>query len=136
MNYFVSPAAKSDLIIDPTQLATHLKSQWREVEICPIKNPQREYSLEWIIPMEGGNLEGSLEKTGQAVILDGDVSDCARFSLWLRSALRSSASLSLIDPKYPLFFYDEGYSADIELHQKTTQEQIVNLFVSQVGTSS
>jgi hypothetical protein len=35
---------------------------------------------------------------------------------------------SLIDPKYPLFFYDEGYSADIELQQKTTQEQIVNLF--------
>lgn len=124
MNYFVSPAAKTDLIIDPTQLATHLKSQWREVEIRPLKNPQREYSLEWLIPMEGGNLEGSLEKTGQAVILDGDVSDCARFSLWLRS---------LIDPKYPLFFYDEGYSADIELHQKTTQEQIVNLFVSQVG---
>ena len=126
MNYFVSPAAKTDLIIDPTQLATHLKSQWHEVEIRPIKNPQREYSLEWIIPMEGGNLEGSLEKTGQAVILDGDVSDCARFSLWLRS---------LIDPKYPLFFYDEGYSSDIELHQKTTEEQIVELFASQVGTT-
>jgi len=126
MNYFVSPATKIDLIIDPTQLTTNLKSQWREVEICKGENPQREYSLEWIIPMEGGNLEGALEKTGQAVILDGDVSDCARFSLWLRS---------LIDPKYPLFFYDEGYSSDIELHQKTTQEQIVNLFVSQVGTT-
>ena len=127
MNYFVSPAAKTDLIIDSTQLATHLKSQWREVEIRPMKNSQREYSLEWIIPMEGGDLEGALEKTGEAIILNGDVSDCAKFSLWLRS---------LIDPKYPLFFYDEGYSADIELHQKTTQEQIVNLFVSQVGTSS
>jgi len=126
MNYFVSPAAKSDLIIDPMQLATHLKSQWGEVEIRPIKNHQREYSLEWIIPMESRNLEGALEKTGQAVILDGDVSDCAKFSLWLRS---------LIDPKYPLFFYDESYSADIELHQKTTEEQIVNLFASQVGTT-
>jgi hypothetical protein len=53
------------------------------------------------------------------------------------TAMNSSLQLrSLIDPKYPLFFYDEGYSADIELHQKTTQEQIVNLFVSQVGTSS
>ncbi len=124
MNYFVSPAAKTDLIIDPTQLATHLKSQWRKVEIRPIKNPQREYSLEWIISMEGRDLEGALEKTGQAVILDGDVADCAKFSLWLRS---------LIDPKYPLFFYDEGYSADIELQQKTTEEQIVNLFASQVG---
>lgn len=126
MNYFVSPPTTTDLRIDPTQLATHLKSQWREVEIHPIKNPQRKYSLEWSIPMESRNLEGALEKTGQAVILDGDVSDCAKFSLWLRS---------LIDPKYPLFFYDEGYSADIELHQKTTQEQIVNLFVSQVGTT-
>jgi hypothetical protein len=32
-----------------------------------------------------------------------------------------------LDPKYLLFFYDERYSADIELQQKTTQEQIVNL---------
>jgi hypothetical protein len=24
-----------------------------------------------------------------------------------------------LDPKYRLFFYDEGYSADIELEQKT-----------------
>jgi hypothetical protein len=126
MNYFVSPAAKTDLRIDPNQLATALKSQSHKVEIHPIKNPQRQYSLEWIIPMESRNLEGALEKTGQAVILDGDVSDCAKFSLWLRS---------LIDPKYPLFFYDESYSADIELHQKTTEEQIVNLFASQVGTT-
>jgi hypothetical protein len=42
---------------------------------------------------------------------------------------------SLIDPKYPLFFYNEGYSANIELQQKTTEEQIVNLFASQVGTT-
>jgi hypothetical protein len=47
--------------------------------------------------MESRNLEGALEKTGQAVILDGDVGDCARFSLWLRS---------LIAPEYPLFFYE------------------------------
>jgi hypothetical protein len=40
MNYFVSPAAKTDLRIDPTQLATALKSQWHEVEIHPIKIPR------------------------------------------------------------------------------------------------
>jgi hypothetical protein len=61
---------------------------------------------------------------------------------WFRSptSWRSRGSRlqlrSLIDPKYPLFFYDEGYSADIELNQKTTQEQIVNLFVSQVEQPS
>ncbi|NER24953.1 MAG: hypothetical protein F6J96_30480 [Symploca sp. SIO1C2] len=83
----------------------------------------RRYCLEWIIPIENRNLEGALERTGQAVVLDGDVSDCANFSLWLRS---------LISKKYPLFFYDEGYSADIELHQDTTQEQIVELFAKEL----
>jgi hypothetical protein len=43
-------------------------------------------------------------------------------------AVAPALARALLDPKYPLFFYDEGYSADIELHQKTTQEQIVNLF--------
>jgi hypothetical protein len=71
----------------------------------------------------------------------------SRGSLLHNCDLRFAAALTLVprysfasryrklNPKYPLFFYDEGYSADIELHQKTTQEQIVNLFARQVGTT-
>jgi hypothetical protein len=46
-----------------------------------------------------------------------------------------SAGDRLSIPNTP-YFYDEGYSADIELQQETTQEQILNLFASQeVGTT-
>ncbi|MDP8962537.1 MAG: hypothetical protein M3O33_00860 [Cyanobacteriota bacterium] len=48
-----------------------------------------------------------------------------RFSL-VRSQARSQIAL---------IFLDEGYSADIELHQNTTQEQILNLNACQVGTT-
>ena len=106
MNFFVSPPTITDLKIELTQLAATLKSQWQKVEICLMENSRIKYSLEWIIFRESRNLEGALEETRQAVILDGDVADCANFSLWLRS---------FIELKYPLFFYDEGYSADIEL---------------------
>ncbi|NEQ67588.1 MAG: hypothetical protein F6K21_19190 [Symploca sp. SIO2D2] len=39
MNYFISPPSKTDLKIDPTQLAANLKSQWQNVKIKQIKNP-------------------------------------------------------------------------------------------------
>ncbi len=75
-------------------------------------------------PMDCGN------KTAIAGGLDPrllqEVGDLA-FTIAICASLFSLRYRKL-DPKYPLFFYDEGYSADIELHQKTTQEQIVNLF--------
>ncbi len=121
MTYLISPTEETDLSIDAAQLITNLKRQWPKVEIRPIKNPERAYSLEWLIPMEKGNLEGLLERTGQAVSLDGHILDCAKFALWFRSQ---------VERRYKLVFYDQGYSAELELREDTTPEQIVKPFSS------
>jgi hypothetical protein len=119
MNYFVSPPDKTDLKIESAQFINRLKADWQNIDIRATDN--QDYSLEWIIPIKNRRLEGSLERTEPCVVLDGDVRDCANFALWFRS---------LVERKYRLFFYDQAYSADIELREKTTIDNIMKLFMS------
>ncbi|OAD19618.1 hypothetical protein THIOM_004737 [Candidatus Thiomargarita nelsonii] len=120
MKYLISTPKPTNLTIKPTQFTSHLKAKWLNIDIHTINNPKRVYGLEWVMPMENGNLEGLLERTGQCIALDGDVRDCAKFALWFRS---------LVDNQYPLFFYDQAYSADLELREYTTKNDIVKCFM-------
>lgn len=119
MKYLISPPEKSDLIIEPTQISEVLKSDWHQVKIQTILNPDRHYLLEWEITIDDRILEGMFTPEGPVFSLDGDIQDCAKFALWLRTK---------IDNKYPLFFYDQGYSADIELRLNTTIKEIIEQF--------
>ncbi|HAG81077.1 MAG TPA: hypothetical protein DCL61_07860 [Cyanobacteria bacterium UBA12227] len=120
MRYLISPKEKNDLSIDLLLISEKLKSEWSKVDIQTIINPNRKYSLQWQIPIENRILEGMVAKDRMSIALEGDIRDCAKFALWLRSQ---------IDPKYQLFFYDQGYSADVELRKETTEEEIVKQFV-------
>ena len=121
MNYLISPPEKTDLKIESAQLINALKAEWSNIDIQTLDNPERAYSLSFRIPLTNGFLEGSLELTGQCVVLEGDIRDCAKFALWLRLQL---------DSKHKLLFYDEAYSADIELSSETTEHEIIKRFMS------
>jgi hypothetical protein len=120
MNYLISTPKPTDLIIEPTAFTHHLKAKWQAIDIHSITDPERVYQLKWISQMENGNLEGMLQRTGQGIALDGDIRDCAKFALWFRS---------LVGSQYPLFFYDQAYSADIELREGTLENDIVKCFM-------
>jgi len=119
MTYLISPAEPTALKIERDPLVKQLQAQWQPIEIRPIDQLQRAYSLEWTIFINQRRLEGLLERNGQSIVLDGQLPDCAQFALWLRA---------LIDPQYQLFFYDQGYSADIELREGITATEIIHRF--------
>jgi len=121
MNYFISPSEESDLKIDSAQLINRLKAEWANIDIQPQDNPSRTYSLSFRIPLKNRSIEGSLERTGQCVVLDGDVRDCAKFALWF---------YSWFDRNDKLVFYDEAYSADVALSLETTEHDIIKRFMS------
>ncbi len=121
MNYFISSPEETHLKIDSAQLINRLKAEWSNIDIQPQDNPSRTYSLSFRIPLKNSSIEGSLERTRQCVVLDGDVRNCAKFALWFRSWL---------DRKYKLLFYDEAYSADVELSLETTEHDIIKHFMS------
>ena len=83
-------------------------------------NPASNHALEWVVAIADHRSEGSLDKTGQVVHLVGDLEDCAHFATWYRT---------LVPARYGLAFYDEGYSADVELADGTNEPQLKEPFL-------
>jgi hypothetical protein len=102
-------------------LINALKAEWSNIDIQTRDNPERVYSFSFRIPLKNSFLEGSLERAGQCVVLDGDVRNCAKFALWL---------CSLLDSQHKLLFYDEAYSATVELGSETTEHDLIQYFMS------
>ena len=114
MSYFISPRQQTDLRVGPTELAKAIQTRWHGAEVRFPTNPASNHALEWVVAIADHRSEGSLDKTGQVVHLVGDLEDCAHFATWYRT---------LVPARYGLAFYDEGYSADVELADGTNEVQ-------------
>ena len=120
MSYFISPRQQTDLRVDPTELAKAIQAQWPGTEVRFPSNPASNHALEWVVAIADHRSEGSLDKTGQVVHLVGEVENCAPFATWYRT---------LVPARYGLAFYDEGYSADVELADGTNEPQLKEPFL-------
>lgn len=116
MTFFISPAEETSWRMDPAQLATQLRSQWPAVDVRSVDSPASNQALEWTLSLNGRRVDGALNRTGQAIFVDGDVQDCAEFAVWLRS---------VVPGEQALVFYDEGYAADAALQADTSVAQLV-----------
>lgn len=121
MSYFISPAEETDWKLDSSTLATAIQQQWPQAKVEPVGDDSSNHQLEWSIKFQAHQLDGSLDRSGQAVHLDGDLGDCAAFAVWLRSEVGDAQ---------PLVMYDESYSVDVALAPQTDQATIVDAFVS------
>lgn len=121
MSYFISPVEETDWKLDSSALATAIQQHWPEAEVESVSDDSSNHQLEWSIKFQDHRLEGSLDRSGQAVHLDGDIDDCAAFAVWLRSEVSDAQSLVM---------YDESYSVDIALEPQMDQATIVEVFTS------
>ena len=120
MSYFISPREETDLRVDPQWLASSIQRQWQGAELRFPDDPGDNHSVEWTVRREGRHLEGSLDRTCQVIHLVGDVEDCAHFATWYRN---------VVPLRYSLAFYDEGYSADVELRANTNEAELTEPFL-------
>lgn len=121
MSYFISPREQTNLKVDPAELAKALQARWQGADVRFPTSPASNHALEWVVTIADRPLEGSLDKAGQVVHLVGDVEDCAHFATWYRTFVPAS---------YGLAFYDEGYSADVELAVGTDALQLKQPFLA------
>ncbi len=117
MSFFISPPKPTDWRLAPLSLQRALEGRFNSISVAQVEAANR--LLEWSIETSSGILEGGLDTDGNAIILDGDLSDCAEFAVWLRSLVPTSQAL---------VFYDEDYSADIELTLRTNTADIILMF--------
>lgn len=115
MSYFISPPEKTDLEIVPAKFIDEVSKHWQVANVQMVKNPQSNHSIEWTILLEDRRIDGSLDRAGQVVHLEGEIRDCAKFALSIRSFVSSD---------YKLIFYDEGYSAHVELKEGMDESQV------------
>jgi hypothetical protein len=114
--YFVTTKEEVDIRLNTDDFAANLLERWPHATVVRLGPDRAPYTLEWDLEMDIGPLEGLLDSEAPAVVLTGDVRDCAAFALWLRSDVL---------PTCPLRFYDQEYTADLPLANDTTQEDII-----------
>ncbi len=120
MRYVIAPMEETTWRLPAPQLATLLEDQWPAASIRLRDHPWSHHVLEWHLPLAQRALAGALDHTGQVVVLEGDVRACATFAQWLRAQVPDT---------YRLRFYDERYTATIELRQAMTAAEVVGPFV-------
>ena len=121
MTFFISPAEATSWRMESAQLAADLQAWQPTADVRAVDNPASNQSLEWTLSINGRRVDGALDRTGQAIYVDGAVEDCAAFAVWLRT---------LVPSQQALVFYDEGYAADVALETDTSVAQLVAPYTS------
>jgi hypothetical protein len=119
-SYFISPPEATEWRLDQQAFEGLLRAQWPDVDVRRDPDPEINYPFSWTFQGQRGPVEGSLDRDGQAVALDADLEDAARFAVWLRGP---------VPPEQPLVFYDESYSASVQLTSETDEASITGAFV-------
>ena len=118
MNYFVKPPEETNWRIAPGTFLADLMARWPTAKVQNLPNSET-YSHFWAVQMSHDVLEGRFFRDGEGVALDGDIRDCADFALWFRS---------LVPPEQELWFYDQAYSAHVNLKPGTTATTVEAAF--------
>ena len=66
-------------------------------------------------------LVGEVDRNGTSLVLDGDLHDCAEVAAWFRE---------IVPDVQPLIFFDEGYTAQVDLHRGMTPDEIAAPFLA------
>ena len=123
MEYLITPPELTNWKINQTEFIEYLTQTWSDIDIHHISNEEDYYVIEVVIKLSNTNqkLEIALHRDLQGISLDGLIENCAKFAIWFRS---------LVPLNQALIFYDQGYNYQIELSNNTTEEDILQTFVT------
>lgn len=120
-SFLISTAAPSGWSLDADDLRRRIAERYPGAQVRGPDSAADAYQLHWTIPTHSGiPLEGALDREGDGLVLDGDVDDAAEFAIWIRSQAPKGSAL---------LFYDEGYTASVEVGPDTPAADLVTPFV-------
>lgn len=117
MKYFI--IATRDGVLSTEDFAQGLMSRWPGAEVTQVTDPDSRHALEFLVPMSGSHLDGSLNRRGGGIAFEADLPDSAVFAQWCRST---------VPPHEPLTFCDEGMHGNVRLEMTTTVEELLRAF--------
>jgi hypothetical protein len=118
--YLISSPDGIEEVISSSNFANRIKTVWQldDESIQINTDEQSTRSLAWVMNTDGRRIDGYLFRNGH-LVLDGDIRDCSKFAVWYRQQ---------VPQEIKLVFYDESYSADIELTLETTEQDVITSF--------
>jgi hypothetical protein len=120
MNSLVCPPEKPvSWAIEPAEFSQEIQRRWPGAAVSA--SPGEWRAMEWTAATPRGECQFALTRQGQALLLEGDIEDCAEVALWFRSLVPSDITL---------LFYDEAFNADVSLHSTTTVDEIIRPFLA------
>ena len=120
--YYISPFCppvfdgETSVYIDPLEYEEALKRDWDATIVA--KNLSSYTSvLSWeLIEKNGLVLQGGLDSSKNVVHIDGSVEGMAVFAIWHKN---------LVSKNNPLYFFDDGLSAKLEINDHTQPSDLV-----------
>jgi hypothetical protein len=115
-DFLVSPSRETPWRMEPGEFVARLRERWPEAEVI-VREPGSYAAVSFEVPIEGDYPpRGQLMSDGQAVGLEGGLSESAEVAGWIRE---------IVQPEQELIFYDQGYSFHVPLTAGITPDEIV-----------
>lgn len=106
--------------ISKADLETKLRERWAAIPISDVTTGDA-YVLKW----EGPEIyEGRLAAAGDAIVMEGEIDACARVAVWFRG---------LVPATHTMQFFDEGYSASVDIRPGMTAEDLAAHYLADVN---
>ncbi|HEY1274904.1 MAG TPA: hypothetical protein VGF25_08330 [Thermoleophilaceae bacterium] len=117
--FLISPPSETEWRMGEDDFEQRLRSRWPDADVRRHDDPERTYGLEFTLRDDGPPVIGGLEREGWTVFVEGEPEQAARIARWFRDQ---------VPPEQPLLFYDQEYSAQVELGADTQVEELAAPF--------
>ncbi|WNG50131.1 hypothetical protein F0U60_42915 [Archangium minus] len=123
MKFFI--IAEDEGLPSAFDFTSSLNARWPGATVKQISNPERNYALEFYVPMADSRLEGLLHKKRGSMTFEGvPLREVSEFVQWCRSLVPSHVSL---------LFCDESMNGEVKVTPAMTAEQILEAFHASGG---
>jgi hypothetical protein len=123
-SYYVSPPTDPARWSQPAdEFEQRLRVRWPDARIRLLAvHVDEPNAVEWEVPMTHNLLMGKFARDGTYIVLRGDVRDCAEVAVWFRE---------IVPEVQPLIFFNEGYTAQVDLHRGIKSAEVAAPFLEQ-----
>lgn len=120
MKFFISFSEDLGRILDKEYFKKSILLKWPDIIIEEIRNPERDFNLEWEFKHNQDYLTGKLSRDEDFVVFEfSSLQIGADFALWLyKNVIRKNS----------VILYDADYSAVVPLNGATNENDIIQSF--------
>lgn len=111
MNFMASTKELNRPVLSAATVVDEVQRRWPDAKL---EFPETGvYEVMWSVRSGDTLFKGGFFRNGRTLALDGDLEEIADFAIWFQQVAG-----------VPIVFYDEAYSADVEVHDGMTAAEL------------